>query len=81
MLKKLYAHILCVGRSIILLCSLKYWTGHHSQEIQTIRNIILPGVAKFGSMDCKDTIEIRVFFQCQNPYEIYCVFITEGARV
>jgi len=32
-------------------------------------------------MDCKDTIEIRVFSQCQNPDEVFCVFITEGGRI
>lgn len=62
---------------IIFLCSLKYWTGHHSQEYRQCR-IVLPGVAKFGSMDCKDTIEIRVFSQCQNPDEVFCVFIAGG---
>jgi len=64
-------------RSIIFLCSLKYWTGHHSRSIQTMQNCP-SDIAKFGSMDCKDTIEIRVFSQCQNPDEVFCVFITQG---
>lgn len=47
---------------------------------QTMRMIVLPGVAKFGSMDCKDTIEIRVFFQCQNPDKVFCVFVMERGK-
>lgn len=29
-------------------------------------------------MDREDTIEIRVFFQCQNPDEVFCIFIRGG---
>jgi hypothetical protein len=35
----MHTHItLCMDRSIIFLCGLKYWTGHHSQGIQTMQN-------------------------------------------
>lgn len=68
----------CTDKSIIFLCGLKYIGqviihGPHRQC-----RIVLPGVAKFGSMDREDTIEIRVFFQCQNPDGVFCVFIRGG---
>lgn len=79
----IYIHIVtcayvCTDKSIIFLCGLKYIGqviihGPHRQC-----RIVLPGVAKFGSMDREDTIEIRVFFQCQNPDGVFCVFIRGG---
>lgn len=69
-----------MDRSIIFLCGLKYWTGHHSRRIRRQCRIVLPSVAKFGSMECKDTIEIRVFSMPKPQWNLLYgfFFITKG---